>query len=239
MRIAIVDDSPGDRDILDKKLASYMTSHNISYETRQYTCAEDFLNEFRVSFFDLVFMDIYMKDITGMDAAKQIYRLDPGCRIIFLTNTEEYSRMSYSVRAVYYLLKPISDEEFLQAMSFLELKTQYTVPTLDLTVQHVPVSIPTEDIYYIEYHARSTVIHTRTDTIEVRLSFQEVIAKLLPDERFLSPIRAVLINMQHIRDVDDLFFILDNQTRIRINVRHRNAIIRQWKNYLYRFKKGE
>ena len=57
--------------------------------------------------YDLIFLDIYMDGITGMETAKRIRRADHGCRIIFITTSPEFAVESYDVSASFYLLKPI------------------------------------------------------------------------------------------------------------------------------------
>ena len=65
MKIAIVDDLKSDRDILNEKLNQYAKCNNIKYELTDFSSAEEFLEDFEVGKFQIVFLDIYMDKITG------------------------------------------------------------------------------------------------------------------------------------------------------------------------------
>ena len=107
-----------------------------------------------------------MKQKTGMDAARELFAAGSRTKLIFLSSSTDFLRQSYSVRAVYYLVKPIVPEEFEQAMQFLELQPDYAVPFLEIVQENVPRSIPTERIlfFFFDCHNRLSafgVIGTR------------------------------------------------------------------------------
>ena len=172
-----------------------------------------------------------MDGMTGMEVAREIYRSDKNCRLIFLSSTEEYSRLSYSVHAVYYLLKPFNKADFLQAMSFCEFTDHSDM--FEVVCENVPVSIILKDILYIDYHNRTTYIHTEKRIFPVKMPYNDLVKPLLSDKRFLSPMRSILVNMQHITGVRDVFFILDNNERIQISIRNKKETIQNWKIYMY------
>lgn len=163
MNIALVDDSAADRNSLKLYLHVYLKKHRITAELEEFICAEEYLEAARHRTFDVVFLDIYMKQKTGMDAAKELFAAGSRTKLIFLSSSTDFLRQSYSVRAVYYLVKPIVPEEFEQAMQFLELQPDYAVPFLEIVQENVPRSIPTERILYIDVQGHTTVIHTETE----------------------------------------------------------------------------
>ena len=60
--------------------------------------------------YDLLFLDILMPQITGMELAREISRLAPGIPVVFLTDSESYAVEAFSVRALHYILKPMTEE---------------------------------------------------------------------------------------------------------------------------------
>lgn len=232
MKIAIVDDLETDANLLHTQLKSYLATKNLISEIYLFKSGEEFLNFFSPHTFSLVFLDIYMKKLTGMDVAKTIYRQDKNCKIIFLTTSEEYSRQSYTVHAVYYLMKPINPKEFLQAMAFCHLTPQYDVPSLNVTSEWGPLELDTSQILYIDYKNRSCHIHLLTQTLIVKGTFKEIIAPLEEDVRFLLCIRGVLVNMQHITGLAHTSFILTNEENVPINIRHQKSITQSYHHYL-------
>ena len=233
MTFAIVDDSTDDREALKKQLLPYLTQNHFSAEITEFENAEEFLLAASQKTFSVVFLDIYMKEKTGMDVAQELFNSGCNSKLIFLSSSTDFLRQSYSVRAVYYLVKPIVPEEFEQAMQFLELQPDYAVPFLEIVQENVPRSIPTEKILYIDVQGHTTVIHTETECISLAVSFGKLTASLEADERFLPCIRGILVNMQHIQDMDGNLFRLSNGETLPINIRNKKKIGELWRTYLY------
>lgn len=238
MNIAIIDDIADDRRILANHLNTYMAEHKIAFQKQEFSSAEDFFDHFREIHFNLVFLDIYMNGMNGMEAAQKLYKLDKNCKIIFLTTSVEHAQMSYSVHAVYYLMKPVNQVQFEQAMDFCNLKPDYPVPFLSLTIDGIDRQIDTEQILYIDYQSRRVHIHFSDHFITLNKGFSEVAELLKPDDRFLTIFRGVMVNMQHIAGCDDIFFILDNGKHLQITIRNKKAIIQAYRNYVFNHMGG-
>lgn len=233
MNIAIVDDLAEDRRVLARHLNTYMAVHKIACSMQEFGSAEDFFKVFAPGAFDIVFLDIFMNGISGMEAARRLYQVDRSCKIIFLTTSTEYAQISYAVHAVYYLIKPLDREQFEQAMDFCGLKPEYTVPFLSFDIEGYRHQIDTEQILYIDYQNRMTQIHFRDHSLALGKSFGEISALLERDERFLTIFRGVMVNMQHIAKYDDIFFVLDNGKRLQITIRNKKAIAQAYRSYVF------
>ena len=212
MQIAIVDDSAEDREELSTCLENYMKRHQLDYTLTEFEDGENFLKAAAQVNFQLVFMDIYMENMDGIEAARRLRQKNRLCKIVFLTITEDYARMGYSLSASYYLLKPLSlhQADFEEAMELCQLKPPYEVMTLSVMADRQKLELPTEKILYIDYQNRMTRIHTAERVIPVSGGFQEVTAALQKDKRFLPCYRGVLINMDYISQVDSQTFRLIN-----------------------------
>ena len=73
MNIALVDDSAADRNSLKLYLHVYLKKHRITAELEEFTCAEEYLEAAQHRTFDVVFLDIYMKQKTGMTSAEELF----------------------------------------------------------------------------------------------------------------------------------------------------------------------
>lgn len=233
MNIAIVDDLKEDRCLIRKKIEDYMNEINLEFKIYEFKSGEEFLKNFTHDSFTLVFLDIYMDKLTGMDVAWKIYSKDKNCKIIFLTTTEDFSRQSYSVKAVYYLVKPIQHKEFYQAMDFCELKKQYETPKLAVISKGLDLRLNTDKILYIDIRNRVTTIHLIEQTIPVNGTFSEITKSLAEDKRFLITVRGVMVNMQHIIKHSDSIFILNNGETVPINLRNKKEIGQCYRNYVF------
>ncbi len=234
MRIAIIDDRTSDRGLLAEKIEEYMTSHGLDYEVAEFDSGETFLDAFEEGGFALVFLDIYMDGINGMETARKVFELDRACKIIFLTVTGDYSVQGYSVRAVYYLIKPIDNSEFLRAMELCELTQETQTAMLKVVSNGVELSLSVTRILYVDYIERVTRIHTLDGVLKVNGTFSEVTAPLCKDERFIVCIRGLMVNMQYIDRQENDMFVLKNGERLPINIRRKKAFGKIFRRFIYK-----
>ena len=152
MQIAIVDDRAEDREELSVCLENYMKKHQLDYTLTEFEDGENFLKAAAQVNFQLVFMDIYMENMDGIETARRLRQKNRLCKIVFLTITEDYARMGYSLSASYYLLKPLSlhQADFEEAMELCQLKPPYEVMTLSVMADRQKLELPTEKILYID-----------------------------------------------------------------------------------------
>lgn len=112
LRCCVIDDEP----LAGQLMASYVERTPGLELSGLYTSASEAVKDILGGKVDVVFLDIEMPQINGMEFAKII---PPTCRIIFTTAYDQYAVQGYKVRAVDYLLKPISYAEFLEAVGRL------------------------------------------------------------------------------------------------------------------------
>ena len=158
-RIAVVDDLERDRAWLAEKLADYMARERLEYELTAFASGEAFSAALEQGQrFNLVFMDIYMDGITGIEAAQALRARDMDCKLVFLTTSEDFMRQGFSLNSAHYLIKPVKDEDFAQAMANCRLGRALQVPTLAVTVEGRTLEVDTRQIRYLEVQQRSVVL---------------------------------------------------------------------------------
>lgn len=233
MNIAIVEDLLEDRLWLSQKIKNHMEQNHLTYTMHEFTRAEDFVNSLDSTSYSLVFMDIYFSGMSGMDAAVRLRQLDSNCKLVFLTCTADYALQGYSVQASHYLVKPVSDEKFQEALENCKIQPQYEVPFLKLSTNNGPVNLNTGQIQYVNLEGRTVYIHTAQQLFTVPGAFSRVTEPLLSDRRFLLCIQGVMVNMDYISGHEDSVFILKNGERIPINLRNKKRILQQYRNYMF------
>ena len=158
-RIAVVDDLERDRAWLAEKLADYMARDRLEYELTAFASGEGFSAALEQGQrFNLVFMDIYMDGITSIEAAQALRARDMDCKLVFLTTSEDFMRQGFSLNSAHYLIKPVKDEDFAQAMANCRLGRALQVPTLAVTVEGRTLEVDTRQIRYLEVQQRSVVL---------------------------------------------------------------------------------
>ena len=122
MNIAIVDDCAQDSCHLSQLLGAYCSACSLALQVSTFTRTADFLRSWKSGVFDLIFIDIFLdKDsdtASGIRLAEHIRREDTGCTIIFTTVSPDFALKSYSLKALDYLVKPISTADFSQTMDY-------------------------------------------------------------------------------------------------------------------------
>lgn len=227
LRIAIVDDRAEDRQELMKGLHEEMKVWNTAYEITEFASGEAFLSSQANHQFKIVFLDIFMNGISGIDVAKQ---LTNNCKIIFLTTSVDYIAKSFALDATCYLLKPLDYDNLHQAISLC-------FPRLgDGSVLRVPVDkthlvIDRDEIIYIDFMKRCTRVHTMDNTLNCYVTFSELVAPLMDDMRFVACRRGVLINMKFISKAIDSDFILTNGEKIPISRNIKKNVLKTFHRY--------
>lgn len=112
-KIAICDDVEVERFVLRRQLMAYFQTTGGEAEIREFESGESLLAEIEEGYIlpDLIFLDIYMGDLNGMDTARRLRALGVKAPIVFLTASPDFALESYEVEASGYLLKPADEQQ--------------------------------------------------------------------------------------------------------------------------------
>ncbi len=112
IRIAIVEDEPVASETLKNMIIKFMAENAASaeFDVAEFSDAETFLDNFRE--YEVIFLDIQMGGMSGMDAAREIRKRNEKVLIVFVTNMAQYAVESYEVEAYDFILKPLSYGNF-------------------------------------------------------------------------------------------------------------------------------
>jgi DNA-binding LytR/AlgR family response regulator len=169
--------------------------------------AIDFLSSQSV---DLIFVDIQMPDLTGIEFARS---LENAPKIIFTTAYEKYALEGFKLNAIDYLLKPFSYEEFLKAAQKarkqLELETS-TLPLIEANSQFLFLKseykirrINFNDILYIEGLKDYIKVYTTgEDKPVLSLNSMKSLEEKLPEDQFMRVHRSFIVNLNKISIIE-------------------------------------
>lgn len=216
--VAIVDDEKVFSDQLAGMLRRWQETHG---EELNVTCFQDGIDiaeDFK-SKWDIIFLDIQMKLLDGLETARRIRACDSDVILIFVTTMGQYAINGYEVDAFDYILKPLEYSRFElrmnKAVKEAEKKKAYSFVYLKKYSDMIKVS--TDDILYIEVNGH-TLIYTTTDgTFERRAKISDAEAELsgLPFSRCSL---SYLVNLKRIDRVSkDSVFISGNELPISRN----------------------
>ncbi len=167
-RIAIIEDDTDYSSFLDSCLKKYGSEKEFSFDTKIYSKAESFLDDYKKAF-DIVFMDVDLGKgfLNGMEAAKKLRLIDNTVLLFFVTNMPQYAPEGYGVDALDYCLKPISYSNLSvkldKAMRLLESRKGQPVKVKDKRGTHI---LSSTDIMYIEVMGHDLIFHTVNGIID-------------------------------------------------------------------------
>ena len=151
---------------------------------------------------DLLFLDIQIPgELSGMEAAKEIHGKDEYIPIVFITNYSEYAFEGYSVNALRYLRKPVSQQDIDTCMNIAWRQwSNGHNQFLTITTSSQSIRVPIDAIVFAEAISHDLRIHTSDEigTYEIRGTMEQLEAKL-PREAFVRCHRSYIISLRHIR----------------------------------------
>lgn len=219
LQIAIVDDSPDDRRTARDMIIGYFMLDADFEEPAlsEYGSGEDFIHAFAPGKFDIVVLDIYMDTLTGMDTARRIRERDKSVCLLFLTTSEEHVYVGYTVQALGYVLKPLAAhaEQFKSGLAACMERLRPDGALLSVHAMKIAADIPFRDVLFADCQLRNACLHLSDGrALTVDESIGEVSTTLLSDCRFLECHRNTVVNMAHIRTMNDVDFELKNKARV-------------------------
>lgn len=230
MRIAIVDDNRQDRLILRNQVRLFFGQYELETELAEYGNAEEFISSLKTGSFDLVFMDIVMDGMDGMEAAKYLYRKDPACLLVFLTVCPDYAVLGYDIHAFQYLLKPVGRKKLWKLLEECRRRLASTGRQLQVKIDRQDMKIPFSRILYTMTAGRNTEIHLakRVLTLSSHITFSRTIEPLLEDSRFVICSRGLVINMEHASLLLADSFLMDSGEKLPISRREYRRVRKEY-----------
>ena len=196
----IVDDEVMAREIIASHLEK-IPSINVVGQCKSALEAFSIVNKQQI---DLLFLDINMPDIDGIAFAGS---LPKHIKIIFTTAYREYAVEGFELRAVDYLLKPISFERLLKSISaFIERQKEINQPQVDsleennfmfVRSERRMIKVEYHHIIYIESYSDYLKIHLNDQTIVTRETISSIDGKL-PQETFIRIHRSYIVSLSHL-----------------------------------------
>lgn len=106
-QVCVVEDSAGDAEQLEKFIRRFAEERKENISVKVYREGIDFLSNYK-SDADVVFLDVEMPILSGIDVARKLRDTDPYVQIVFVTNMVQYALRGYEVSALDYVIKPVS-----------------------------------------------------------------------------------------------------------------------------------
>lgn len=230
MKICICDeDSFFIREIRDRLLP--FGSAEESFHVSDFSSAEELIDCCRSGgYFDIIFIDIEMKGINGIEAAEIIRALSPRAIIIFVSAHSDYIFEAFRLEALHFLVKPVGDAEWNEVFGRALRKYRSVNASIILKWQSTRNKIQIDKISFVEGYRRHLTVHTAEGHYEAVGKISEM-QELLSPHGFVRVHQGFIVNMNYIKSFKTDELELTDGTRVPVSVRKRQDALKIYDNF--------
>ena len=213
MNIAICDDEQIFIDNLRTSLEKLSFKYNIKFNINVFNSGEDLLNNYKPSSYNLIFLDIVMKGLNGIETSKKIRFIDKDVSIVFLTSTIEFAIDGYEVHALNYLLKPVEYTKIEKVILTVCNFEHDNDNIFTFNVNHTLYNIHLNNVNYFEANNRIIYINCidseEAETLCFYKKFNDLEKELEP-KGFVRCHRSYLVNIKNILSISSKEITFEN-----------------------------
>lgn len=231
MRIAVCDDEREIREDVGQKIKRLLPEAEI----RLYESAERLLTEQGMP--DILFLDIKMNGMSGMELAGKLRSRGADVTIVFLTALQEYVYRAFDVGAFHYLLKPVDTVQFYEVLEKAvsergRIQAGRSYPEASLTIKNKARTerVYLSEIVYLEVFNRKVTLHKMQDKIEFYGQLTELEQRL--GEDFVRCHRSYVVNLRYVRRYNGAEITLENGESVLMAKTKYAEFVRRYMDYI-------
>lgn len=230
MKIAICDDEINFQKELQKELEKYYGVLEVEIEVFNY--GNDFLERFdnNPMDFQIIFMDIEMPGLNGLDVSKRIREVNQSVPIIFLTSHTELAMDGYEVDAFRFLDKPLRMEKLADTLSAFD-KLRLLDSKIELQDGERILLVEWKEIQYVQSENVYINVYLENDRYLIRKKLSEM-EEQMPKQIFYKPHRSYLVNLRFMKSFDGKKILMNNGVEIPLSRGKQNELKTALMNYL-------
>ncbi|MGB8452788.1 MAG: LytTR family DNA-binding domain-containing protein [Anaerocolumna sp.] len=175
--------------------------------------------------FDVLFLDIEMPGVSGIEVAQAIRATNPFVNIIFITNRDDLVFQSIHYRPFRFIRKHWLKEELTEAIEALAEKIRRENLYYTVTFNNSSMQIRITDIMYIESYKHNIFFYTQNEKYRIRSNLQKI-EKEFEVYGFIRVHSGFLVNYRYIYSVDKTKVILNNKDMVPLS-RYRLETVKQ------------
>jgi DNA-binding LytR/AlgR family response regulator len=235
LQIAVCDDNIDELSNMVQLIDLYRTSRHLNCEHAAFSNGFELISALeKGKRFDIYCQDIMMPGFTGIDAAKEIRTFDKTAPILFFTSSPEFALESYSVKAINYVLKPISKEKLFFTLDEVleQIKAKEEEDAVIVKSNEGIQKILISNLVFVEVIGRNVLYHLRSGkVIECTEPFSSVCDSLLKYGYFIKPHRSYLVNMQYVDTIENHQITLQTLSAVPVAQGKAKEMKQQYLNY--------
>lgn len=202
--VALVDDEQRDVARITHCLSRFEKEKQQRFKVASFQNGINFLTAFK-SNYDIVFMDVNLPHMNGIDVAKKMRALDRNIVLVFVTNMVGMAIKGYSVGASSFVPKPIEYDNISDALQQIipEIEEKKLKQTVLISSNRDIYKVNVDDIAYVEVLGHRLVYHIKGGQIQ-SWGTMKTIESTLPQQSFARCNACYLVNLQHVSMVKNM-----------------------------------
>lgn len=216
------------KDILKK----YSLDNNKGLDIYTFKSGEELLKDYSTKFYNLLFLDVEMGELTGIETAKRIREFDKDVSIIFVTSYEDFALDAFRVSASQYIVKPANYDKLAPMLHKILNQIKTNAVHNDLTEQYIAVEtvngivqVKCSDIKYIEKIKNRIDYYTTKGVFESYDTIKSLVQRLDP-VIFVKINQGEIVNWNRVKEisgntiiVDDMVFQISRNNKVELKER--------------------
>lgn len=217
INIAICDDDCEFLNFFEKELESIFGLLNEDIHIKKYYDSLKFVKMYEKNFYNIVFLDICMPNINGLEVAEKIRKVDKNVEIVFVTFFEKCVYRSFKFRPFRFIRKnKIKDELENVIKDFIDYKKR-DIENLAFKIKDGFINLNKDEILYFDVENRKIKAHTEKHIYHLtNLKFNDIVEKL-EDNGFIQVHRGYLVNIKYIKEYKKSTIRLTNEEYIPVS----------------------
>ena len=240
VKMALCDDNLDDLDVLEREIASSAPAlGGWGYEIKKYVSGNDLMKDIdEVINMQILFLDIDMPGVSGMDIAHQLENMSHSLNVIFVTNREDLVFEAIHYSPFRFIRKKYLKRELVEALTNVTslIKDQLLFCEVDLKADQVQIQV--KDVMYLESKGHYVKIHRSNNEVETVRARISDFANRLERLGFVRTHIGYLVNLRKIYAITSQGVRLDNQEVIPVSRKQIEHVKNAHANYVRRFSRG-
>lgn len=242
IKIAIVDDEKIVVDAIKNMVEEFFQNKNIKCYIKEFFSGEELL-DYRESL-DLIFLDIQMSGIDGIETAMKIRAFDKKVKLFYITNYSEKMSKAFSVYSFAFIEKPIDKNEMFQNLErflsyYYDENKFVQKEMISLKSLHGDIKVAIQDIIYLEYIGNRKINIAIGNEKKIIYGSMKSIIQKLSSYDFIQPHESFIVNEAEIHSVCQYNIIMNDKTEIPIAQKRQKKVVMDISSYLHNQLKEE
>lgn len=236
LNIAIVDDDNMYRMMLKSLLEKLAEKHHLSLNFSVFEDGSDFVMDINDDNqkYNIVFMDIVMPGLGGIEAGEQLRSKDSAAYLVYLTTSTDYMQDAFANHAFDYVVKPYKIDQIERVLmdilkNFPGAADYIVLPLsgVDTSVYIYNILAVTTDAHYLDFHMKDGT------TSRCRMTLPEFLEIAGTGSPFLTINRGIVVNMESVKAYGRTMVSLEDESTYPVGMRYGAEVQKSMQNYLF------